>query len=599
LDDEDEEPEVMTKREPAHAVSGAFEAGEEFERQLNVTRGQGQPLPSTLKQEFETRFGADFSRVRIHADVRSAEMNRAIQASAFTHGQDIYLGAGQYSTDSTAVKRLLAHELTHVVQQSGNRLEGKQVATAVTIQRGGGRTDPGEDLPELEDLAKERFKRVLASEDITVVNPAVIRVVELRAVSDAQQNVNDKRFMQDIFETVAKLKNMQPNQRERWLEDLREIEAVIKMALDGAPDMKEAKTTTEATLENLKTRGRDALVAAFFAATRRYSQGVALAALGGRSERLYKPEALGFDKLASAFLKARANISMTKALTKSQKTEFTAALKKMPTIQHLLEMHESGKMPLSISQWKEGGLLSDNITESNKNSLDTPTDGTANPREYIDNGEFKQRVDDADHYIRTFVEPHLLEKLPRPRIIVHLKYSESPSNFVLHQKENRFRAFQAGAAVHLAQDDNTSTIVHEVGHYLEDYLPSEFWHDLQIMHRARHVTSVEKSGKMVEKAGHGDIFAREEGRYRGEYAATGKYTSSSYEGGGSTEATSMTLEFLSDPRRVKRMIEKDPQQTAIVLRGLRPKEYAQTAELREFDVFLPGNPAVLFPAYPQ
>jgi hypothetical protein len=120
LEDEDEEPEVMTKREPAHGVSGAFEAGEEFEQQLNVTRGQGQPLPPTLKQEFETRFGADFSRVRIHADVRSAEMNRAIQARAFTHAQDIYLGAGQYGPDSTAGKRLLAHELTHVVQQSMN-----------------------------------------------------------------------------------------------------------------------------------------------------------------------------------------------------------------------------------------------------------------------------------------------------------------------------------------------------------------------------------------------------------------------------------------------------------------------------------------------
>lgn len=120
LHDEDEEPEVMTKREPAHAVGGAFEAGEEFEQQLKLTRGQGQPLPLILKQEFETKFGADFSRVRVHADVRSAEMNRAIQARAFTHAQDIYLGAGQYGLDSTAGKRLLAHELTHVVQQNIN-----------------------------------------------------------------------------------------------------------------------------------------------------------------------------------------------------------------------------------------------------------------------------------------------------------------------------------------------------------------------------------------------------------------------------------------------------------------------------------------------
>jgi hypothetical protein len=94
---------------------------------------------------------------------------------------------------------------------------------------------------------------------------------------------------------------------------------------------------------------------------------------------------------------------------------------------------------------------------------------------------------------------------------------------------------------------------------------------------------------MVEKAGHGGLFMRGEGRYRGEYAATGKYTSSAYGNAGSTEATSMTLEFLSDPYRVKTMIEEDPQQTAIVLRGLRPKEYAQTPELRDFDHFLPAR----------
>jgi hypothetical protein len=118
LEDEDEEPEIMTKREPAHAAGGAFEAGEEFEQQLRATHGQGEPLPTGLRREFEAKFGVDFSGVRVHTDSQSAEMNRTIQARAFTHGRDIYLGAGQYASGSDSGKRLLAHELTHVVQQS-------------------------------------------------------------------------------------------------------------------------------------------------------------------------------------------------------------------------------------------------------------------------------------------------------------------------------------------------------------------------------------------------------------------------------------------------------------------------------------------------
>ncbi len=136
-EDEDKKPEVMTKRDQAHAAGGGFATGEDFEQRLQAARGQGQPLPPALKEDFEAKFGADFSGVRVHADADSAEMNGAIQAKAFTHAQDIYLGAGQYSPESTAGKRLLAHELTHVVQQVGEQIqpkeEGKQQLRTKTI----------------------------------------------------------------------------------------------------------------------------------------------------------------------------------------------------------------------------------------------------------------------------------------------------------------------------------------------------------------------------------------------------------------------------------------------------------------------------------
>ncbi len=122
LEEEEEEeakPEIMSKREQAHAPGGAFAAGEAFEQQLQAARGQGQQLPPALRADFEAKFGADFGRVRVHADAQSHQLNQSIQAKAFTIGQDVFFRQGLYEPGSKAGQGLIAHELTHVVQQSG------------------------------------------------------------------------------------------------------------------------------------------------------------------------------------------------------------------------------------------------------------------------------------------------------------------------------------------------------------------------------------------------------------------------------------------------------------------------------------------------
>jgi hypothetical protein len=88
-----------------------------FERQLNAARGQGLPLPHALRQDFETKFGADFGGVRIHTDAQSDQLNRSVQAKAFTAGQDIFFREGAYEPGSRPGQELIAHELTHVIQQ--------------------------------------------------------------------------------------------------------------------------------------------------------------------------------------------------------------------------------------------------------------------------------------------------------------------------------------------------------------------------------------------------------------------------------------------------------------------------------------------------
>lgn len=80
-----------------------------------VGKTNGAPLPAALKHEFEASFGSDLSQVRVHESHAPTHLG----AKAFAHGSDIFFAPGEYQPHSDAGKKLLAHELTHVVQQGG------------------------------------------------------------------------------------------------------------------------------------------------------------------------------------------------------------------------------------------------------------------------------------------------------------------------------------------------------------------------------------------------------------------------------------------------------------------------------------------------
>jgi len=82
----------------------------------DVLRSPGQPLDPATRAFFEPRFGHDFSRVRVHADQQASDSAKRVNAKAYTVGRDIAFGAGEYAPTSSEGTRLLAHELTHVVQ---------------------------------------------------------------------------------------------------------------------------------------------------------------------------------------------------------------------------------------------------------------------------------------------------------------------------------------------------------------------------------------------------------------------------------------------------------------------------------------------------
>ena len=111
--EEEEEKEFQAK-----ATSGGIsEENPDIESHIQNMRGGGQPLPESTRAFFEPRLGHDFSQVRVHSDAKAAESAREVNAKAYTVGRDIMFGAGQYAPENSTGQKLIAHELTHVVQQ--------------------------------------------------------------------------------------------------------------------------------------------------------------------------------------------------------------------------------------------------------------------------------------------------------------------------------------------------------------------------------------------------------------------------------------------------------------------------------------------------
>lgn len=113
--EEEEEEELLQAKEIPGQTT---EINSSIETKINSVQSDGRPLPESARNYFEPRFGYDFSQVRVHTDAGAAKSAQTVNAQAYTLGRDIIFGNGNYSPETTPGRHLLAHELTHVVQQS-------------------------------------------------------------------------------------------------------------------------------------------------------------------------------------------------------------------------------------------------------------------------------------------------------------------------------------------------------------------------------------------------------------------------------------------------------------------------------------------------
>jgi hypothetical protein len=109
--------EPVMKKESVGGTHAAHKVS--IEERIKQSKGKGQTLPDDVRAFLEAQLGADFGEVVIHTDNEAVAMNKELNARAFTSGFDIFFNAGQYQPGTAAGQKLLAHELTHVIQQTG------------------------------------------------------------------------------------------------------------------------------------------------------------------------------------------------------------------------------------------------------------------------------------------------------------------------------------------------------------------------------------------------------------------------------------------------------------------------------------------------
>ncbi|MDZ8069033.1 MAG: DUF4157 domain-containing protein [Nostoc sp. DedQUE08] len=235
-DEEELQMKPMVQRQSEAAMTGA----PDLEASINQARGGGQVMADNIRHPMEQAFGADFSRVKVHTDGLSDQLNRSIQARAFTTGQDVFFRSGEYNPGSRGGQELLAHELTHVVQQSNTPTRQAQqynhrITTSVssncqpTIQR----TLILQQLNnkqirlETEDAVKETFKdeNLLIAPSTKKSEKAQLRVKRLQTLIEI---ATDKEV-----EKIVKFSGQDSNKRVEVLKIINEREQLRHAQASG------------------------------------------------------------------------------------------------------------------------------------------------------------------------------------------------------------------------------------------------------------------------------------------------------------------------------------------------------------------------------
>ncbi|WP_299551349.1 DUF4157 domain-containing protein [Seonamhaeicola sp.] len=135
MEEEEDAVQMMEEEEAVQARSNNPNPSPSIEPGLRRSKGRGSKLSGDAKSQMEQGFGADFSHINIHTDSEAVQMSQELGAQAFTYGNDVYFNTGKYDPNSKEGKHLLAHELTHTIQQEGSIRKKEDPSEALPVQQ--------------------------------------------------------------------------------------------------------------------------------------------------------------------------------------------------------------------------------------------------------------------------------------------------------------------------------------------------------------------------------------------------------------------------------------------------------------------------------
>lgn len=204
------------------AGDGAFDLDDATASRINRARSGGQALDGAVQTQMSESMGADFSGVRVHTGSEAHQLNEQLSAKAFTTGSDIFFRDGAYSPGSSGGQELIAHELTHVVQQGsgtvsggavgeggamrvnapGDRFEQEADSVAKTVTTSGSALAVQRQTPEEEEVQTKRLQRQEIEEE-EVQTKALQRQEEEEGPIQMQEEEEEPVQMQELPEEEA------------------------------------------------------------------------------------------------------------------------------------------------------------------------------------------------------------------------------------------------------------------------------------------------------------------------------------------------------------------------------------------------------------
>ena len=160
-------------------------ASEDFEDKLSHARNGGVPLEPSTRGKMESAMGADFSRVKIHTDTSSDRLSQSIQAKAFTTGQDIFFKQGEYNPTSYNGQQLLAHELTHVIQQNTNTIRRVKDRSGNRVKKYHRGLEAGKEKREISNKVSDMMKQL---DKVSPTHKRIIRFILERIEKNLGKN---------------------------------------------------------------------------------------------------------------------------------------------------------------------------------------------------------------------------------------------------------------------------------------------------------------------------------------------------------------------------------------------------------------------------